>query len=335
MFKKSLYLLPAMAVGLLSFSCNNLGKDEFVKAPSGLEYKLYAPNKDGKYEIKDVKTDSAAYKAKLDKVMSFEMEYRNSKDSLLFSTKDNAMPIQIKMVASPNKGSIEEAFLMLDKGDSAVFRINADTLFAKTFKSPLPPFIEKGSFLTFFVKAINLQTEQEAMADYPKMMEAQQKEMEARAAKQGPLDDKLIQDYVKKENLQVQKTPSGVYYVITQPGTGPNATDGKVVSVKYKGTLLNGKEFDSSEKSNNGSPIEFPLGQGQVIKGWEDGIKQFNKGSKGTLLIPSPQGYGSMARGADLPANSILRFDVELVDIKDAPAAPAGGPMGPQGPAGL
>jgi FKBP-type peptidyl-prolyl cis-trans isomerase FkpA len=317
MFKKSLYLLPALAVALFSTSCKNLGNDTFSKTPSGLEYKLYSLNKDGEYESKDVsKVDSAAYKAKIGKVMSFEMEYRTAKDSLLFSTKDNAMPIQIKMVESPNKGSIEEAFLMLDKGDSAVFKINADTLFAKTFKSPLPPFITKGSFLTFYVKAVNLQTEEEAMADYPKMMERQQKEMETRAAKQGPLDDKKIQEYIKENNLNAQKTASGVYYVVTQPGTGANAADGQTVSVKYKGTLLNGKEFDSSEKSNGGNPIEFPLGQGQVIKGWEEGIKQFNKGAKGILLIPSPQGYGSMARGADLPANSILRFDVELVDIK-------------------
>ncbi|MBA9076614.1 FKBP-type peptidyl-prolyl cis-trans isomerase [Rufibacter quisquiliarum] len=317
MFKKSFYLLPVLATALFASSCKNLGEDKFAKTPSGLEYKLYSQNKDGKYEAKEfTKVDST----KLGKVMSFEMEYRNSKDSVLFNSKDNAMPIQIKLVESPNKGSIEEAFLMLDKGDSAVFKINADSLFAKTFKSPLPPFIEKGSFLTFFVKSINLQTEQEAMADYPKMMERQQKELEARAAKQGPLDDKKIQEYIKENKLDAKKTASGVYYVITQPGTGANAADGKMVSVQYKGTLLNGKEFDSSAKSNGGNPIEFPLGQGQVIKGWEDGIKQFNKGSKGVLLIPSPQGYGSMARGADLPANSILRFDIELVDIKDMPA---------------
>ncbi|MGV3540870.1 MAG: FKBP-type peptidyl-prolyl cis-trans isomerase [Rufibacter sp.] len=329
MFKKSFFLLPVMAAALLTTSCKNLGEDKFMKTPSGLEYKLYSQNKEGEYEIKDTKVDSVAFKEKLGKVMSFEMEYRNSKDSLLFSTKDNAMPIQIKLVETPNKGSIEEAFLMLDKGDSAVFKINADTLFAKTFRSPLPPFIEKGSHLTFFVKSVNLQTEQEAMADYPKMMERQQKEMEARAAKQGPLDEKKIQEYLKENKLDAKKTASGVYYVITQPGSGPNATDGQVVSVKYKGTLLNGKEFDSSDKSNGGNPIEFPLGQGQVIKGWEDGIKQFNKGSKGILVIPSPLGYGSMARGAELPANSILRFDIELVDIKAAPAAMPGQPGQP------
>ncbi|MFC6996077.1 FKBP-type peptidyl-prolyl cis-trans isomerase [Rufibacter roseus] len=316
MFKKSLYLVPALAAVLFSSACKNLGKDEFVKAPSGLEYKLYAQNAEGKYELKDpTKVDSAAYKEKIGKIMSFEMEYRNNKDSLLFSTRENAMPIQIKLMESPNKGSIEEAFLMLNEGDSAVFKINADTLFAKTFNTPLPPFIEKGSFLTFFVKSTNLQTEEEAMADYPKLMERRQKEMEARSAKQGPEDDKKIQEYIKENKLDAKKTESGIYYVITQPGTGANAKDGDTVSVKYKGTLLSGKEFDSSER-NGGQPIEFPLGQNRVIKGWEEGIKQFNKGSKGILLIPSPQGYGAMAQGPDLPANSVLRFDVELVDIK-------------------
>lgn len=309
-------------MSILATSCNK--EAEFVKSPSGLEYKLFSMGKDGSYEVKDAaKVDSAAYKDRLGKIMTFEMKYQNSKDSVLFDTRENGMPIQIKLVESPNKGSIEEAFLMLSKGDSGVFKINADTLFAKTFRAPLPPFIEKGSSLTFFVKSTNLQTEQEAMADYPKMMERQQKFMEEKAKKQLPIDDAKIQEYIKKNNLQAQKTASGVYYVISQPGTGPNATAGKTVSVKYKGTLLNGKEFDSSDKSNGGNPIEFPLGQGSVIKGWDEGIQQFNKGSKGTLLIPSPLGYGPMARGADLPANSILRFDVEVVDIKDAPAAPA------------
>lgn len=317
MFKKSLYLVPVVAAALFSSSCKNLGKDEFVKTPSGLEYKLYSQNEKGEYEVKDAsKIDSAAYKAKLGKVLSLEMEYRNSKDSLLFSTKDMAMPVQIKLMESPNKGSIEEAFLMLNKGDSAVFKINADTLFSKTFRTPLPPFIEKGSDITFNVKATNLQTEEEAMADYPKLMEARQKEMDARAAKQGPLDDKKIQEYIKENNLDAKKTASGVYYVITEPGNGPTAKDGDTVSVKYKGTLLSGKEFDSSDKSNGGNPIEFPLGQNRVIKGWEEGIQQFSEGSKGILLIPSPLGYGAMAQGADIPANSVLRFDVELVDIK-------------------
>ena len=106
-----------------------------------------------------------------------------------------------------------------------------------------------------------------------------------------------------------------MYYVVTKAGTGAKPTPGQTVSVLYKGTLLDGKVFDSSEKMGN-KPIEFPLGVGQVIPGWDKGIALLNKGSKATLLIPSSLAYGQRGAGADIPADAPLRFDVELVDVK-------------------
>jgi FKBP-type peptidyl-prolyl cis-trans isomerase len=93
-----------------------------------------------------------------------------------------------------------------------------------------------------------------------------------------------------------------------------------MVSVGYTGSTLDGKEFDSSYKNpqTNGKPIEFPIGQGAVIRGWDEGIALLNKGSKATFLIPSTMAYGPQEQ-AKIPANSVLRFDVELVDIKDTP----------------
>jgi len=328
MFKKSLYLLPALAAALFTSSCKNLGNEEFVKSPSGVEYKLYSANEDGKYEAKDAPTKLDS--TKLGKFMYLQLEYRNSKDSVIFSTYEQAAPTIIPMSAGKGQGGLDEAFLMLDKGDSAVFRVNADSLFKSAPGQQLPPFIEKGSFLTFYVKSLDLKTQEEAMADQPRLMAERQKELEARSVKQRPIDEKKIQEYIQKNNLNAQQADSGVYYVITTPGTGPTAADGDLVSVKYKGSLLNGKEFDSSEKSSDGKPAEFPIGQNQIIKGWEAGIKKFNKGSKGIILIPSSMGYGPVAMSADLPGNSVLRFDIEVVDIKQGQAAQA--PMPGQQP---
>ncbi len=312
MFKKSLYLLPALAVALFSTSCKNFGKDEFVKLPSGVEYKLYAVNKDGKYEVKQA---PALDSAKIGKFMYLQLEYRNSKDSVIFNTKDQAAPTIIPLATGNGQGGLDAAFLMLEKGDSAVFKVSADSLFKNAPADQMPKFIEKGSQLTFYVKALDLKTQEEAMADQPRIMAERQKELEARSIKQRPLDEAKIQEYIKKNNLNMQKTDSGVYYAITTPGTGANAKDGNTVSVKYKGSLLNGNEFDSSDKSNGGKAINFPLGQNQVIKGWEDGIKHFNKGSKGIILIPSSLGYGPVPMSADLPANSVLRFDIEVEEV--------------------
>jgi hypothetical protein len=98
------------------------------------------------------------------------------------------------------------------------------------------------------------------------------------------------------------------------------------VSVKYRGTILaTGKEFDSSAKHGD-TPFEFTLGQGQVIQGWDQGIAALPKGSKATLYIPSPLGYGERGAGADIPANAILSFDVELVNITGTPTPQAATP---------
>lgn len=97
-------------------------------------------------------------------------------------------------------------------------------------------------------------------------------------------------------------------------GVGENATAGKTVSVHYKGTLTDGKQFDSSYDRNQ--PIEFPLGQGRVIKGWDEGIALLNKGAKAKLIIPYWLAYGESGRQPMIPAKATLIFDTELVDIK-------------------
>ena len=102
-------------------------------------------------------------------------------------------------------------------------------------------------------------------------------------------------------------------YKIEKKGSGDKPNPGDVVSVHYTGYLVDGTKFDSS--LDRGEPIQFPLGQGRVIKGWDEGISLLNIGSKATFIIPPNLGYGSRAMGP-IPANSILIFEVELVDIK-------------------
>lgn len=109
-------------------------------------------------------------------------------------------------------------------------------------------------------------------------------------------------------------TESGLRYQITQEGTGKNPTAGQNVSVHYQGQLTNGTVFDSSYKRD--APISFPLGQGRVIKGWDEGIALLKKGGKARLIIPSDLAYGERGAGGVIPPNATLVFDVELVDIK-------------------
>ena len=120
----------------------------------------------------------------------------------------------------------------------------------------------------------------------------------------------------KMESLAAgfEKTDSGLRYKIIQKGNGKKAENNKTVSVHYSGSLENGKVFDSSYTRKK--PIEFPLGQGNVIAGWDEGIALLQVGDKARFVIPSHLGYGSHGAGGVIPPDATLIFDVELMDVK-------------------
>lgn len=112
-----------------------------------------------------------------------------------------------------------------------------------------------------------------------------------------------------------EETKSGLRYQIIQKGNGKAAEAGKMVSVHYKGQLADGTVFDSSYKRN--APLDFQVGVGQVIPGWDEGICLLNVGDKARLVIPSDLGYGAAGAGGVIPPNATLVFDVELMDVKE------------------
>lgn len=120
----------------------------------------------------------------------------------------------------------------------------------------------------------------------------------------------------KLEELKagMQTTPSGLMYKITKKGEGKKAEKGNIVAVHYAGKLTNGTEFDNSFK--RGEPIEFPVGNGMVIRGWDEGILLLNEGDEATFLIPPDLGYGARGAGGVIPPNAWLIFDVQLVKVK-------------------
>ena len=122
---------------------------------------------------------------------------------------------------------------------------------------------------------------------------------------------KLVDDL----KAEMQSTPSGLYYKITKTTDGIAPQRGDEVAVHYAGKLVDGSEFDSSFKRNQ--PIDIPIGVGQVIKGWDEGIMLLKEGETATLLIPSELGYGSAGAGGVIPPNAWLIFDVELVSVKN------------------
>ena len=111
-----------------------------------------------------------------------------------------------------------------------------------------------------------------------------------------------------------EQTESGLRYQIIQKGNGAQAEAGKTVAVHYKGMFADGGEFDNSFK--RGQPIEFPVGMGNVIAGWDEGIQLLKVGDKARFVIPSHLAYGSRGAGGVIPPDATLVFDVELMDVK-------------------
>ena len=130
------------------------------------------------------------------------------------------------------------------------------------------------------------------------------------------LEDAKTQAEESMEKLAAgfDKTESGLRFKMIQKGNGKKAENGKTVSVHYEGSLENGKVFDSSYPRKK--PIEFPLGKGHVIEGWDEGIALLHVGDKARFVIPSYLGYGSSGAGGVIPPDATLIFDVELMDVK-------------------
>ncbi|RSK47303.1 FKBP-type peptidyl-prolyl cis-trans isomerase [Hymenobacter rigui] len=306
------------AAGLLSFQGDPA---PFNRLASGLEYRIYHLE-NGRYVLRSAlpAAGDATYPARIGRIMSLHLQFRTATDSVLMHSRrqNRNQPVRVPLdtVRRQQRGGVEEALALLQPGDSGVFRLNVDTVFLKSFRQPVPPFIRKaGSTLTVLAKAEKIQTQEEAMQEMQQQQLKAQAEAKKQAAQLALKEDARILAYLKLNKLKGIKTPSGLYYVITKAGTGPKPKTGQTVGVLYTGMLLNGKVFDASSRHGN-TPIEFPLGQGRVIPGWDQGIALLPKGSKAVLLIPSALGYGPQGAGADIPANSILRFNVELVSVK-------------------
>ncbi|GAA4454043.1 FKBP-type peptidyl-prolyl cis-trans isomerase [Rurimicrobium arvi] len=296
MLKQVLSIAALAAIMVGAASCNKGG---FKKTKDGVEYNI----------VKDEKGDAA----KIGDYIEYHMVGRIG-DSLMFDSRKmmNGKALEMELQrnpATPKAMDPTDVITMLSAGDSAVIRFEMDSMARKMYT-----FAKPTDKIQLEIKMVSVKTK----AQFEAGQKQKQAEMEAQASKQVGVDDQLIQEYLSKNGISAQKSASGVYYIITKPGAGENATAGKTVKVKYTGKTMDGKVFDSNidPQFQHTEPLEFILGQRQVIAGWDEGISLLNKGAKATLFIPSGLAYGAEGREPQIPANSILIFDVELLDFK-------------------
>lgn len=289
--KLKLSLLVALVSAFFMMSCDMLsgGEAKFKTTESGLQYKLVINNED-----QPVPQNG--------EIISLIMTY-GIDDSVMFNT--DQIPDKVMMLPmqeSVYPGDFYEMMSMMHLGDSAVFMLDAEQFITKTAGGRAVPPEMKGKVFTFNVKLDKIQTEQEIQDQQTAKMEKLKSD-----------EADILKKYLEDNNITAEPTESGLYVIVTEKGNGPKPKKGDKIKAHYTGTLLDGTKFDSSV--DRGTPFEFNLGQGRVIKGWDEGFALLNVGSKATLIIPSNLGYGERGSGPKIPPFSPLLFDVELIDI--------------------
>ena len=172
-----------------------------------------------------------------------------------------------------------------------------------------PGMIDPFTPLHYFIRLTSVKTKAENDAEVAAKQKVEAAQKEAFKLQ----ETATIARYIAENEITVKPTESGLYFISTIDGKGEQAVAGNKVKVHYTGTLLDGTKFDSSVDRNE--PFEFVLGQGQVIKGWDEGISMMKVGGKATLILPSAIAYGDRQAGEVIRPYSPLKFDVELIEI--------------------
>ena len=303
--KKSILSMAALAMlmlGIMSACTEKSPYPGYQKSATGLYYQFFNQNKD-------------AAQPQVGDLMDLAICCTVNDTTFIVPNTVNTLPLEAPLFA----GDFYEGMAMMHKGDSASFIVNIDSTFIKWFhQTSLPAEFNSTDVMRFEVRLDDFYPESEyaprLAAKIKKDIDARIEKMKTDHPEETATAAQQLTEYLAKNKVTVDPTPSGLYYVQTQEGNGEKPEVGMMAQVHYTGKLLDGTVFDSSIE--RGEPISFPLGVGQVIPGWDEGIMMMSKGEKGVLYIPYYLAYGDRQAGDKITPFSNLMFEVELVDFQ-------------------
>jgi FKBP-type peptidyl-prolyl cis-trans isomerase len=281
---KSLLLLTLL--GSAAFAQK---KAAFQKTESGLEYKLFS--KGGK--IKPVAGD----------LIKTVLVYTNHRDSVIYDSRISRPENVMELLAPTFKGGLEEGMLMMAVGDSAIFRVSADSIYTKTFKAAMPRYVKKGTKMTFRIKLLGVKPKELIETRTPEEIE---RDNEARRL----AEPDRIKEFVNLNGIAIAPEESGLYYLEREAGKGLAVSTSSKVKVTYHCTTLDGVTID---KQSN--PIEIDMSQGKITKGMEEGLLKMSMGTKATLIIPSALAFGKRKIASVQPYTTLI-YDIEVVEVR-------------------
>ena len=236
--------------------------------------------------------------------VSFHFQIR-AKDSIMYSSHIQGKGKEQKIIIQASNPSqqtspVEEVLRVMHQGDSATVSLRIDTM------TNIPPDFENVKYVHYDVVVKDIITKEQLKITRGK---SQQKAVQIGAE----LKERVSKYMAGELDSLIQTTTSGLKYIIHEQGDGIKAQSGKSVSASYFGALTNGERFDDS--FSRGEPIDFILGRGSVIEGWDEGILLLNEGGKATLFIPSALGYGEIGSPPVIPGGAELVYYVELEEV--------------------
>ncbi len=266
-------------------SCNQSDKG-FQKHPSGISYRFFTMNPEGV-------TPSAG------DILVVSMKISTADGRVV----DQSAFYRMQLGKPMYKGDFYTALSLIQVGDSVCFKLDAASFFEKHKKRDLPVEFQQGDPVFIYLKLKNILTSQELEEEKASIYHTDREQ-----------EMGLLRDFIQLTNTTVTPSESGLYYVEIKQGNGRKAENGKTLVVHYTGKTIDGKIFDSSVQRSK--PFNFVLGQGQVIKGWEEGFLLMKEGGQARFIIPSDLAYGKDGYSNLILPYSTLVFDVELLEIR-------------------
>lgn len=298
--------IATIAIFSMFAACKNNSSGNFDTDPAtGIQYHFF--NHD----------DKGAKPAIGDYAKVF-LTLKNANDSTIFDSRhkkrkeDTTLTVKIHLIKSFN-GCLPEGITMMAAGDSACFRLSADSLYLKTFHSQqLPAFVKSGTMVSFNVKLISFETPEQMSAD----MDAKMKERQAMMDKRKTDEPAEIAKYIADNKITAKPESDGIYILERKKGKGKPIKTGDSVEVKYAGTLLDGTLAETSDHGPGDTTFTLVYGKDFFIKGFDDIITNLENGGSVKALIPSALAFGEQKQGDLILPYTPLIYTVEVISVK-------------------
>lgn len=244
------------------------------------------------------------------------MDYYYENDSLLFTWSEKNIPVTLQYIDTiwEKRGQIYHGLKKLKVGDSAIFKVNCSDLYEVAFHSNIPYGLNPFSDIKVEIGIISMLEPQQFRMWQANLLKTRKERIQKRKEQQLLEDISLIDIYLEEQGLIGMELESGIRYIVQNEGSGNKPEKGDKVLIHFNGYLLDGTQFDSSYDRND--PYEFILGERSVIMGWEESVAEMPLGSKITFYIPSELAYRERGLGELVDPNTVVVFDLELLDIK-------------------